>query len=210
MKHIVVGTAGHIDHGKSTLIEVLTGVNPDRLKEEKERGITIDLGFASLRLGDRLRVGFVDVPGHERFVKNMLAGVGGIDAVLLVVAASESIMPQTREHFDICRLLSIPRGMVVITKCDLVEREIVELVQLELQDYLRGSFMEGAPVIPFSASSQGRTGSHKASPGRAGGGPAPSRPGSSLSIADRSLLQLQGFRNGRHRDAGERHDSKRG
>ena len=154
MKHIVVGTAGHIDHGKSTLIKVLTGVDPDRLKEERERGITIDLGFASLQLGDRLKVGFVDVPGHERFVKNMLAGVGGIDAVLLVVAANESIMPQTREHFDICRLLSIPRGLVVITKCDLVEREIVELVQLELQDYLRGSFLEGAPVIPFNASSQ--------------------------------------------------------
>ena len=154
MKYIVVGTAGHIDHGKSTLIKVLTGVDPDRLKEERERGITIDLGFASLQLGDRLRVGFVDVPGHERFVKNMLAGVGGIDAVLLVVAANESIMPQTREHFDICRLLSIPRGLVVITKCDLVEREIVELVQLELQDYLRGSFLEGAPVIPFDASSQ--------------------------------------------------------
>lgn len=154
MKHIVVGTAGHIDHGKSTLIKVLTGVDPDRLKEEKERGITIDLGFASLQIGDRLKVGFVDVPGHERFVKNMLAGVGGIDAVLLVVAANESIMPQTREHLDICRLLSIPRGMVVITKCDLVEREIVELVQLELQDYLRDSFLEGAPVIPFSASSE--------------------------------------------------------
>lgn len=154
MKHIVVGTAGHIDHGKSTLIKVLTGVDPDRLKEEKERGITIDLGFSSLQLGDRLKVGFVDVPGHERFVKNMLAGVGGIDAVLLVVAANESIMPQTREHFDICRLLSIPRGLVVVTKCDLVEREIVELVQLELQDYLRGSFLEGAPVIPFSASSR--------------------------------------------------------
>jgi len=154
MKHIVVGTAGHIDHGKSTLIQALTGVDPDRLKEEKERGITIDLGFASLQLGDGLRVGFVDVPGHERFVKNMLAGVGGIDAVLLVVAANESIMPQTREHFDICRLLTIPRGLVVITKCDLVEREIVELVQLELQDYLRGSFLERAPVIPFSASSR--------------------------------------------------------
>ncbi len=154
MKHIVVGTAGHIDHGKSTLIKVLTGVDPDRLKEEKERGITIDLGFASLQLGDRLRVGFVDVPGHERFVKNMLAGVGGIDAVLLVVAANESIMPQTREHFDICKLLSIPRGVVVITKCDLVDREIVELVQLELQDYLRGSFLEEAPVIPFGASSR--------------------------------------------------------
>ena len=154
MKHIVVGTAGHIDHGKSTLIKVLTGVDPDRLKEEQERGITIDLGFADLQLGDRLSVGFVDVPGHERFVKNMLAGVGGIDAVLLVVAANESIMPQTREHFDICRLLSVPRGLVVITKCDLVEREIVELVQLELQDYLRGSFLEGAPVISFSASSR--------------------------------------------------------
>ena len=212
MKHIVVGTAGHIDHGKSTLIKVLTGVNPDRLKEEKERGITIDLGFASLRLGDRLRVGFVDVPGHERFVKNMLAGVGGIDAVLLVVAANESIMPQTREHFDICRLLSIPRGMVVITKCDLVEREIVELVQLELQDYLRGSFMEGAPVIPFSASSQEGLDPIRQALAELGEGlgPAPSRPGSPFSIADRSLLQLQGFRNGRHRDAGERHDSKRG
>ncbi len=154
MKSIVVGTAGHVDHGKSTLIKALTGVDPDRLKEEKERGITIDLGFASLQLGDHLRVGFVDVPGHERFVKNMLAGVGGIDAVLLVVAANESIMPQTREHFDICRLLSIKRGMAVITKCDLVEPEIVELVQLELQDYLRGSFLEDASIIPFSTSSQ--------------------------------------------------------
>ena len=154
VKNIVVGTVGHIDHGKSTLIKALTGTDPDRLKEEKERGITIDLGFASLQLGDQFRVGFVDVPGHERFVKNMLAGVGGIDAVLLVVAANESIMPQTREHFDICRLLSIQRGIVVITKCDLVDRDIVELVHLELQDYLRGSFLEGASIIPFSASSR--------------------------------------------------------
>ncbi len=154
MKNIVVGTAGHIDHGKSTLIKALTGVDPDRLKEERERGITIDLGFASLKLSNQLRVGFVDVPGHERFVKNMLAGVGGIDAVLLVVAANESIMPQTREHFDICRLLSIQRGLVVITKCDLVEPDIVELVRLELQDYLQGSFLEDAPVIPFSTSNR--------------------------------------------------------
>ena len=176
MKHIVVGTAGHIDHGKSTLIKVLTGVDPDRLKEEKERGITIDLGFASLQLGDRLSVGFVDVPGHERFVKNMLAGVGGIDAVLLVVAANESIMPQTREHFDICRLLSIPRGLVVITKCDLVEREIVELVQLELQDYLRGSFLEGAPVIPFSASGQEGLGLIRQALTELGGGLPPRNP----------------------------------
>ena len=142
MKNIVVGTAGHIDHGKSTLVKALTGVDPDRLKEEKERGITIDLGFANLQLSDVVRVAFVDVPGHERFVKNMLAGVGGIDAVVLVVAANESVMPQTREHFDICRLLSIQRGIVVITKCDLVEPEIMDLVRLELQDHLRGSFLE--------------------------------------------------------------------
>ena len=151
MKNIVIGTAGHIDHGKSTLVKALTGVDPDRLKEEKERGITIDLGFANLQLSDAVRVAFVDVPGHERFVKNMLAGVGGIDAVVLVVAANESLMPQTREHFDICRLLNIQRGIVVITKCDLVEPEIVELVRLELQDHLRDSFLEKAPIIPFSA-----------------------------------------------------------
>jgi len=113
MRHVVVGTAGHIDHGKSALVKALTGTDPDRLKEEKLRGITIDLGFAHLDLGD-LQVGFVDVPGHEKFVKNMLAGVGGIDFVLLVIAADESIMPQTREHFDICRLLGIRYGIVRI------------------------------------------------------------------------------------------------
>src|SRR3972149_492652 len=120
MKNIIVGTAGHIDHGKSALVEALTGTHPDRLEEEKRRGITIDLGFAFLERGE-IRLGFVDVPGHERFVKNMLAGVGGIDLVLLVVAADESIKPQTREHFDICRLLEIPRGMIALTKTDLVE-----------------------------------------------------------------------------------------
>ena len=112
MKSIVVGTAGHIDHGKSALVRALTGIDPDRLKEEKDRGITIDLGFAHVILGD-VNVAFVDVPGHERFVKNMLAGAGGIDLVVLVVAAEESVMPQTREHFDICRLLRVPAGVVV-------------------------------------------------------------------------------------------------
>ncbi len=151
MKHLIVGTAGHIDHGKSALVQALTGINPDRLEEEKKRGITIDLGFAHLDLGDDLRVGFVDVPGHERFVKNMLAGVGGIDLVLLVIAADESIKPQTREHFDICRLLNIRQGLVVITKCDLVDRDMVDLVRLEFQEMTKGSFLENAPVIAASA-----------------------------------------------------------
>src|SRR5213083_1228476 len=130
MRHVIVGTAGHIDHGKSALVLALTGTDPDRLKEEKLRGITIDLGFAHLDLGD-VQVGFVGVPGHEKFVKNMLAGVGGIDFVLLVVAADESIMPQTREHFDICKLLRVPAGLVALTKSDLVDTEMLELVRLE-------------------------------------------------------------------------------
>src|SRR2546425_6364243 len=128
-RHIVVGTAGHIDHCKSLLVEALTGTNPDRLKEEKERGITIDIGFASLVLDDGTRVGFVDVPGHERFVKNMLAGVGGIDLVLLVIAAGESIKPQTREHFDICRLLKIPHRIILLSKNHLVHPDILDLVR---------------------------------------------------------------------------------
>ncbi len=150
MKFVIAGTAGHIDHGKSALVEALTGTNPDRLEEEKRRGITLDLGFAFLDLGD-IRLGLVDVPGHERFVRNMLAGVGGIDLVLLVIAADESIKPQTREHFDICRLLSIPRGIVALTKCDLVDPDTLELVRLELEEFLRGSFLEGAPVVPVSS-----------------------------------------------------------
>ena len=124
MKSVVVGTAGHIDHGKSALVRALTGIDPDRLKEEKTRGITIDLGFAHLTIGD-ITFAFVDVPGHERFVKNMLAGVGGIDLVVLVVAANESVMPQTREHFEICRLLRVPAGLVAVTKADLVDEETV-------------------------------------------------------------------------------------
>ena len=149
-KYVIVGTAGHIDHGKSTLVEALTGTDPDRLEEEKRRGITIDLGFAFLALGD-VRFGFVDVPGHEKFVRNMLAGVGGIDLVVLVVAADESIKPQTREHFDICRLLGIPRGIVAITKSDLVDADVLGLVRLEIEDFVRGSFLEGAPIVPVSA-----------------------------------------------------------
>jgi len=150
MKNVTVGTAGHIDHGKSALVEALTGTNPDRLEEEKRRGITIDLGFAFLEVGD-VRLGLVDVPGHERFVRNMLAGVGGIDLVLFVVAADESIKPQTREHFDICRLLAIPRGVVALTKSDLVDADMLELVRLEVEEFLRGSFLEGAPVVPVSS-----------------------------------------------------------
>ncbi len=150
-RHVVAGTAGHIDHGKSRLVKALTGTDPDRLKEEKERGITIDLGFANLVLDDGTTVGFVDVPGHERFVKNMLAGVGGIDLVLLVIAADESIMPQTREHFDICRLLNIPRGIIVLTKSDLAGEDMIDLVRLEVRDFVAGSFLENAPVVAVSS-----------------------------------------------------------
>jgi selenocysteine-specific elongation factor len=148
--HVVVGTAGHIDHGKSTLVRALTGMDPDRLKEEKARGITIDLGFASWREGD-LTVAFVDVPGHERFVRNMLAGAGGIDAVLLVIAADEGVMPQTREHFDICRLLGIRAGVVAVTKIDAADPELAEIVALDAAELVKGSALEGAPVVPVSA-----------------------------------------------------------
>jgi selenocysteine-specific elongation factor len=150
MKSIVVGTAGHIDHGKSALVLALTGTDPDRLKEEKARGITIDLGFAHQEIGG-VHVAFVDVPGHERFVKNMLAGVGGIDLVVLVVAADESVMPQTREHFDICRLLHVPAGLVALTKSDLVDADTLEVARLEIRELVAGSFLEGAPIVPVSA-----------------------------------------------------------
>ena len=152
IKHVIVGTAGHIDHGKSSLVEALTGTNPDRLEEEKRRGITLDLGFAFLDL-DGVRLGLVDVPGHERFVRNMLAGAGGIDLVLLVIAADEGIKPQTREHFEICRLLGIPRGIIAITKSDLVDSDSLELVRLEIEEFVDGSFLEGAPIVAVSARS---------------------------------------------------------
>src|SRR5271163_1481949 len=149
-KSVIVGTAGHIDHGKSALVEALTGTHPDRLAEEKRRGITIDLGFAFLE-ENGVRFGLVDVPGHERFVSNMLAGAAGIDLVLLVIAADESIKPQTREHFDICRLLGVKRGVVALTKTDLVDADMLGLVRLEVEEYLRGSFLERAPIVPVSA-----------------------------------------------------------
>jgi selenocysteine-specific elongation factor len=149
IKHVIVGTAGHIDHGKSSLVEALTGTNPDRLEEEKRRGITLDLGFAFLEL-EGVRLGLVDVPGHERFVRNMLAGAGGIDLVLLVIAADEGIKPQTREHFEICRLLGIPRGIIAITKSDLVDSDSLGLVRLEIEEFVRGSFLESAPILAVS------------------------------------------------------------
>src|SRR4030095_9558871 len=150
MKSVVIGTAGHIDHGKSALVRALTGTDPDRLKEEKARGITIDLGFAHHTV-DSVTFAFVDVPGHERFVKNMLAGVGGIDLVVLVVAADEAVMPQTREHFDICRLLRVPAGFVALTKSDLADADTLELARLEVRELAAGSFLDGAPIVPVSA-----------------------------------------------------------
>ncbi|MBI5084377.1 MAG: selenocysteine-specific translation elongation factor [Acidobacteria bacterium] len=150
MKNIIVGTAGHIDHGKTALVRALTGIDTDRLEEEKRRGISIDLGFAHLEQAG-VRFGFVDVPGHERFVKNMLAGVGGIDAVMLVIGADESIKPQTREHFDICRLLGIRHGLIALTKADLVDADLLELARLEAAEFVAGSFLEGAPVVAVSA-----------------------------------------------------------
>lgn len=149
-KSVIIGTAGHIDHGKSRLVEALTGTHPDRLEEEKRRGITIDLGFAFLE-EHGVRFGFVDVPGHERFVSNMLAGASGIDVLLLVIAADESIKPQTREHFDICRLLGVERGVVALTKSDLVDKDTLELVRLEAEEFLRGSFLADARMIAVSA-----------------------------------------------------------
>jgi selenocysteine-specific elongation factor len=151
MPHVIVGTAGHIDHGKTALVKALTGIDADRLKEEKERGITIDIGFAHLALDSTTTVGFIDVPGHERFIKNMLAGIGGIDLVILVIAADESVMPQTREHLDICSLLHIRQGFTVLTKIDKVEPELVDLVQTEVRDFLKGSFLEDSPVVRVSS-----------------------------------------------------------
>lgn len=151
MRYVILGTAGHIDHGKSALVKALTGIDPDRLKEEKERGITIDLGFADLTYPDGLTIGIVDVPGHERLVKNMLAGAGGIDLVLLVIAADEGIMPQSREHLSICNLLKIKSGLIAVTKADLVEIDWLELVIDETKKFVRGTFLEGAPIVPVSS-----------------------------------------------------------
>ena len=135
MKHLIIGTAGHVDHGKTALVRAMTGIDTDRLKEEKDRGISIELGFASLSLPGGRKAGIVDVPGHERFIKNMLAGAGGFDLVLLVIAADEGVMPQTREHLDIIQLLQVTKGIVVLTKIDLVDEEWLDLVEEEVQEF---------------------------------------------------------------------------
>ncbi|MGD0918109.1 MAG: selenocysteine-specific translation elongation factor [Thermodesulfobacteriota bacterium] len=151
MKHVILGTAGHIDHGKTALVKSLTGVDTDRLKEEKERGITIELGFTSLDLPSGIQLGIVDVPGHERFVKHMVAGVWGIDLVALVIAADEGVMPQTKEHLDICTLLRVKKGLIVLTKIDLVDRDLVELVREEVRDVTEATFLGGAPILAVSS-----------------------------------------------------------
>ena len=151
MKQIVLGTAGHIDHGKTTLVKALTGINTDRLKEEQLRGITIELGFAWLDLPGGLRIGIVDVPGHEKFVKNMVAGATGIDIVAMVIAADEGVMPQTKEHMEICQLLGVKYGFVVLTKTDLVDDEWLELVTDDIRKFVKGTFLEDAPILPVSA-----------------------------------------------------------
>ncbi len=151
MKNIIIGTSGHIDHGKSALVKALTGTDPDRFEEEKKRGITIDIGFAYYNWQDRLNISFIDVPGHERFVHNMLAGVGGINILLLAIAADGGVMPQTTEHLHICDLLDIKDGIVVLTRCDLADEEMVELVEEEVKDLVKGTFLEDKPVIKTSA-----------------------------------------------------------
>ncbi|MGM0646743.1 MAG: GTP-binding protein, partial [Thermodesulfobacteriota bacterium] len=148
---VIMGTAGHIDHGKTSLIKALSGIDCDRLKEEKKRGITIELGFAYVDLPGGQRLGIVDVPGHEKFVKNMVAGAAGIDFVLLVVAADEGVMPQTQEHLEICSILGIEHGLVAVTKVDMVEPELLELAQEDVRDHLQGTFLEQAPIFPVSA-----------------------------------------------------------
>ena len=151
MQNIIVGTAGHVDHGKTCLIKALSGFDTDRLKEEKKRGITIDLGFANLPNDAGLHIGIIDVPGHEKFVKNMLAGIGGIDLVLMVVALDEGVMPQTTEHFEILKMLHIRRGILVLTKCDIVDEEWAGLVEADVEDMVKDSFLEGAPVVRVSS-----------------------------------------------------------
>ncbi len=150
MSRLVVGAAGHIDHGKSALVRALTGIEPDRLPEERARGITIDLGFAHLQVGD-VTLAFVDVPGHERFIRNMLAGAAGIDAALLVVAADESVMPQTREHLDICRLLEVRAGVIALTKADLADADMRQVAREETRALVRGTFLADAPIVEVSS-----------------------------------------------------------
>src|SRR5438132_7525511 len=151
-RDLILGTAGHIDHGKTSLVKALTGIDCDRLPEEKARGITIDIGFASLDLGE-FRLGVVDMPGHERFITNMLAGATGIDLALLVVAADDSVMPQTREHLEILRLLGLRHGLIALTKSDLADETSREVVELEIRELVQGSFLGNAPIVRTSATS---------------------------------------------------------
>ncbi|MBQ1270410.1 MAG: selenocysteine-specific translation elongation factor, partial [Clostridia bacterium] len=151
MNHVIIGTAGHVDHGKTCLIKALTGTDTDRLAEEKKRGITIELGFANLQLPGGISAGIVDVPGHEKFVRNMLAGAGGVDIAMLIVAADEGVMPQTREHLAILSLLDIPQGIIVITKCDTVDEDWVEMVKDDVASAVEGTFLEGAPMQAVSS-----------------------------------------------------------
>ena len=151
MKQIILGTAGHIDHGKTSLIRALTGINTDRLKEEQARGITIELGFASMDLPSGQHLGIVDVPGHEKFVKNMVAGATGIDMVAMVIAADEGVMPQTREHMEICSLLGIRFGVVVLTKIDMVDEDWLDLVTEDIREFMSDTFLKDAPICPVSS-----------------------------------------------------------
>jgi len=151
MREIILGTAGHVDHGKTSLIKALTGIETDRLKEEKKRGITIELGFAHLDLPCGHRLGIVDVPGHEKFIRNMVAGAAGMDLVAFIIAADEGIMPQTVEHFDICKLLGVKDGLIILTKKDMVDEEWLEMVAEEVRDFFKDSFLEEAPLISVSS-----------------------------------------------------------
>ena len=150
-KNIILGTAGHIDHGKTSLVKALTGIETDRLKEEKERGITIELGFALLDLPNGQHIGIVDMPGHEKFVKNMVAGSSGIDVVTMVIAADEGVMPQTREHMEICNLMGIEHGMIALTKIDMVDEDLLELALEDINDFVQDTFLEDKPIIPVSS-----------------------------------------------------------
>jgi selenocysteine-specific elongation factor len=193
VRSLIVGTAGHVDHGKSSLVQALTGTDPDRLKEEKQRGITTDLGFAHGLLGEGVMGSFVDVPGHERFVRHMVAGAHGFDAVMLVVAADESVKPQTREHLEICRLLRIPRGLVALSKRDLVGPAALAAVESEVRALVAGSFLDGAPIVPVSVKTGAGLEALRAALGRLAGG-MPERPaGALLRLPVDRVFTLRGF-----------------
>ena len=208
MRSVIVGTAGHIDHGKSTLVEALTGTHPDRLEEEKRRGITIDLGFAFLEEGG-VRFGFVDVPGHERFVKNMVAGAWGVDVLLLVIAADEVIKPQTREHFDICRLLGVKRGVIALTKIDRVDAESLALERLEIEEFIQGSFLAEARIVPVSAKTGEGLHKLKEASGTGSAGSRGKRSATLFSFANRPGIFSEGIWDRGHRNARSRANLQR-